>query len=97
MKNFTVYTDILSLDEKYKISALRKSDGTYTMCSFQFFNKGEEEFWDNEDYLKDVLIPYLKGFLKDDHKEFEKLENILYNDRVLLLKMFEEAETLKLL
>lgn len=51
------YTTLLTDDERYELTALRRMDGTYYGV---YFAKDAEFCWNNEDYLRDVILPTLR-------------------------------------
>ena len=100
--DYTTYTSILSIDENYEISALLQPDGNYSMVSFTIKSieefAGEEESWDNEDYLINILYPHLKdpthkadeAAIDSVDKEAAAFEQVM-KDREMIIPMFEEA------
>lgn len=57
----TVYTTIETDDGNYKLSALLKEDGSYTMTSLEVPKEVDNDlYWDNGDYLLYSVLPFLK-------------------------------------
>jgi hypothetical protein len=91
----TVYTEIIDDGENYKVSALVSENRGYIMPSFVFFLDGKEiDYWDNDRYLYDVVLPYLKGEMKSDHRDFDFLEDKFSAVRLTVLQLFEKADEL---
>lgn len=88
------YTTFETDDQSFKLSALLMPEG-YVMPSF--YNIIDDEIVDEIDsleYLRDVVIGYLKEELPHDHEEWQYCEDTFSNFKEELLEIFNAAEKL---
>ena len=95
-EDLVVYTTIATYSEKYKLTALRYTDGFHCMPNLEINNASIKENWDNEDYLKEiykVLVLYRKRTLNEKELKFieELKEFISEDDFEDLLLMFDKG------
>lgn len=92
MRDFTVYTEILSLDERYKISSMMNSRGEYEMTSLSFLEDGKEiDFWDNDHFLYYHVYPYLKGEMFRTDPSYQKIHPFFKGGVHTVKEMFDKA------
>lgn len=78
----------------YELSAnIYKDKEGYDFVGFAFGENEPRELWDNVDYLRETLYPWLKGEIEDD----ELYKDIPEEDKEIVLELFEEAFKLGML
>lgn len=82
--------------EKYKLTFLIDDNGTPNSPSLSFMFNGEEEIWDNEEYLDKLYKTLRNTIFGESIHPFdlvihELIDYKMYKDKEVLLDIFERA------